>query len=284
MKWLDIEAGLFTRKFPGNSFTIRHKLIESPLFQLPRLVELSRCLPASCVEYNLGELTVSQNPDLTPINNLSIEETIQQIESCHSWMVLKYVEQDPAYEELLDTCLEEVNAFSESSVGAMDKKEAFIFISSPGSVTPFHFDPEHNFLLQIRGTKTLHTFDRLDRELVPEASIEQFYNAGNTHRNLKFQDNYQDKAASFYLQPGDGLFIPQNAPHWVKNGDKVSISFSITYRSAYSERLARLYYVNSRLRKCGFTPSPVMRSPLRDSIKDNGYRLMRKLKSISGYK
>ena len=32
-------------------------------------------------------------------------------------------------------------------------REAFIFISSPNTVTPYHMDPEYNFLLQIRGTK-----------------------------------------------------------------------------------------------------------------------------------
>jgi len=35
----------------------------------------------------------------------------------------------------------------------MGRREGFIFVSSPGSVTPHHMDPEHNFLLQITRTE-----------------------------------------------------------------------------------------------------------------------------------
>ena len=44
--------------------------------------------------------------------------------------------------------------------------EGFIFVSSPGSVTPYHIDPERNFLLQVRGNKTMHMFDGSDRSLL----------------------------------------------------------------------------------------------------------------------
>ena len=39
---------------------------------------------------------------------------------------------------------------------------ARIFVSSPGAVTPFHMDHEHNFILQIRGNKKLYTWDPMD--------------------------------------------------------------------------------------------------------------------------
>ena len=42
--------------------------------------------------------------------------------------------------------------------GTMYKREAFIFVSSPNAVTPFHMDPEHNILMQLRGTKTMTLF------------------------------------------------------------------------------------------------------------------------------
>jgi len=279
---LDIDEGKFSRAFPDRSFSVSHNLTGSPLFQLSRLVELSKQLPESCIEYNLGDLSVSQDPDQTPMNQLSVEDTIKQIESCQSWMVLKYVEQDPVYRELLEACLSEVDLYSKSRVGSMEKPEAFIFITSPGSITPFHFDPEHNFLLQIRGDKTMHTFDRLDRDLVPETSIERFYNKDATPRNLEFHEADQKKAITYNLKPGDGVFVPQNAPHWVKNEDEVSISFSITFRSDQSERLSRLYYINSQLRKFGMSPKPVMASPMRDMFKDNTFRIIRRLKSVVG--
>jgi len=47
-------------------------------------------------------------------------------------------------------------------VGRTFSQQAFIFVSSPEAVTPLHMDPEHNFLLQVRGLKTLHLFDPND--------------------------------------------------------------------------------------------------------------------------
>ena len=46
-----------------------------------------------------------------------------------------------------------------------------------------------------------------------------------------FKDEYPDKAFTFELNPGDGLHFPLTWPHWVKNGNEVSISFSITFRN-----------------------------------------------------
>lgn len=279
MAIVKIDPGYFKKCFPGKGFLVSHDLLNSELFRLPQLVSLSQYLPASSVEHNLGDLDVSQDPDKTKNNNLSIEETIQQIEVCQTWMVLKNVEQHSGYREILEKCLLDVNVFSQSVVGDMLKMEAFIFISSPGSVTPFHFDPEHNFLLQIRGNKNISLFDRADRELVPEIWIEEKY-GGGLHRNMKFREEDQKKASEFILEPGDGLFVPQNSPHWVKNGDEVSISFSITFRSRNSERISRLYHLNGWLRKHGIKPGEVMASPFRDLVKDTVYRMLRKLRKM----
>ena len=66
-------------------------------------------------------------------------------------MVLKNVDQDPAYKALLEETLGELAGVIEPVSGEMLCKVGFIFVSSPGAVTPFHLDPEHNVLLQIRG-------------------------------------------------------------------------------------------------------------------------------------
>src|SRR5207247_1374578 len=132
--------------FNRQPFLIGHHLVDHPLFALPRLIELSRALPDKDVEYNAGEVPISIDPKVTPRTGLGIEETIRRIEERKSWMVLKYVEQDPAYRDLLLECLEEVKAHSEPLHPGMGQPQAFVFISSAGSVTPYHMDPEHNFL------------------------------------------------------------------------------------------------------------------------------------------
>jgi hypothetical protein len=277
---LDIDATAFRANFDRRPFLIGHRLCDHPLFALPRLIELSQKLPPTNVEYNGGKLAVSQDPTLTPRNGLSIEETIRRIEECCSWMVLKYVEKDDAYRDLLHHCLAEVAKHSEPLHPGMQLAQAFIFISSAGSVTPYHMDPEHNFLLQIRGSKTVHLFDPRDRSLVTEQDLECFY--GGAHRNMAFKDEFQAKAMAFDLQPGQGLHFPVTAPHHVKVGPAYSISFSITFRTPDLERRAMIHNVNAYLRHKGFTPRPVGASRWRDALKYQTYRVWRRTRRLLG--
>jgi len=161
----------------------------------------------------------------------------------------------------------------------MGRREGFIFLSSPGAVTPFHLDPEHNFLLQIRGTKSVSMWDREDRFVLPEAELEKFY-AAFVHRNLPWREVFQTTAWVVPLEPGQGLHFPVAVPHWVKNGPEVSISFSITFRSDSSERRELIYRANARLRKLGLSPHPPGRSILLDSTKRAAFSALSELKRV----
>ncbi|MCA9054675.1 MAG: transcription factor, partial [Planctomycetaceae bacterium] len=189
---LDINATQFAMHFGREPFVIGHRLSSHPLFEVERLLELAQRLPARCIEYNAGELPVSIEHEQTPMNGLSAEETIRRIEECKSWIVLKYVEQDPAYGELLQQCLDEVRPHSEPIAPGMCGAQAFVFLTSPGSVTPYHIDPEHNFLLQVRGAKTVHMYDGRDRRLLTEQHLENFYR--DRGRNMPFEAWYDEKA------------------------------------------------------------------------------------------
>src|SRR3546814_4940370 len=72
--------------------------------------------------------------------------------------------------------------------------EALIFLSSPGSITPFHMDPEHNILLQIEGEKTMTVFPPGDETLVPAQQSECFHRGG--HRNLQWDDGRSEEHTS----------------------------------------------------------------------------------------
>lgn len=275
---LQIDPAIFRAKFCDHPFLIRHNLAGHELFTLPRLVELAQRLPADRVEYNAGTVPVSQDPKLTPQNGLSVTETIRRIEECQSWMALKNVERDPAYNALLEACLNEIAPLSEPIVPGMAKREAYIFITSPGSITPYHVDNEYNFLLQIRGQKEISLFDRADRSIISEVELETFYTGG--HRNQVFKEEYQAKAEVFQLKPGDGLHFPITAPHWVKNGPEVSVSFSITFRTPASEHRELTFRVNANLRKYGLTPTPVGVAPWKDGLKSAAYRAWRRANTL----
>jgi hypothetical protein len=253
-------------------FTVRHQLTEHPAFSFERLLELSRRLPQELVEYNAGDLSLTQDPKLTPRTGLSIDETIRRINEARSWMVLKRVERDAEYGRILDECLDHVLPFAPR----MRQRQAFVFISSPGSVTPYHIDHEYNFLLQIRGTKHMTIFDR---SVLEEETIERFYRG--EHRNLVFDEKQAGAGRTFELQPGEGVHVPVNAPHYVKNGPEASVSFSITFRTPEGDRRSSVYRVNERIRALGIAPRPVGQMPLVDRAKHLGYAVYKRAQRLA---
>jgi len=271
---LDIEESA-ARNFDRKPFFIRHHLAEHPLFDLERLVELSRRLSADRAEFYAGDVPVYTSPDRTPSTGLSLEETIRRIESCGAWVVLKNVEQDPEYSALLDRCLDEVGDVYGSALQDSSDRVGFIFISSAKAVTPCHLDPEHNFLLQIRGSKTIHVGDR---SFLAASELERYFTGG--HRNVDLPEELGSRAAEFRLSPGDGVHVPFTAPHWVVNGDGVSVSFSITFQTPESLRKAVVHKVNAHLRKTGVRPTPPGRSALRDAFKVLGFEAARKARRL----
>jgi hypothetical protein len=123
-------------------------------------------------------------------------------------------------------------------------------------------------------------WDPYDRAVVSEARAEhqlQLWHGEGYHHNMPFEERFQDKATVFTLEPGSRLHFPVGAPHWVKNGPAVSISFSVTFRSYESEKQAIVYFVNSKLRKLGMNPTGPRRSPWKDCLKHAGFQTARVL-------
>jgi hypothetical protein len=270
------DLNTFSTLYPETPGIVRHTLADHPMFCLDALAELAARLDPATVEYNRGDLPTGVDPDAIPDNGLSIAETIRGIDSNGSWMVMKFVERDPAYGALLKATLDELLPVVIPRTGDMHQLEAFIFLSSPNSVTPLHFDPEHNILLQLRGAKTMTVFAQSDSEIAPGTAHEQFYR-GLAHRNLPWRDDYATRGRAFTLQPGDGMFVPVMAPHWVKNGPCVSVSFSVTWRSDWTYAVAEAHAFNAVLRKIGLKPLLPGRYPAQNRTKALAWRALRRL-------
>lgn len=251
--------------FEREPFVVNHDLRDHPLLQLPRLIELAAALPADEVEFNSGNIPLDQDYLATPGNGLSIAQTLHRIEHNQSWMVLKHVERDPAYRQLLLECLDPLRPMTEAKAPGMCLPQAFIFVSSPNAVTPYHCDPEHNFLLQIRGAKTMAVFDRDNPAVVTQPQLEA--KVLGAHRNLPFNADMHRHERLFLITPGNGVHVPMHCPHWVRVGDAVSISLSITFRSRYSARRESVLRFNAALRKLGLDPTRPGLKPLTDEIK-----------------
>src|SRR5581483_7608500 len=146
----------------------------------------------------------------------------------------------------------------------IENTEAILFITSPNRLTTYHIDRECNFLFQIAGEKTIHIFDREDREILPETEIERFWAVDNNA--AVYKPHLQDRAEAYTLQPGSGIHIPINSPHWLQNGDDISISLNLNFR--FSDRVAgNLYRANYVLRRMGITPTPPGQSHIGDAVK-----------------
>ena len=265
--------------YPEKPGQLAHRLLDHPLLTLESLVELGKRLPRASVEYNEGDLPYGVDPEEVGHNGLSVEDTIRRIEECGSWMVLKNVDQDPAYKALLEATLAELAGVIEPVSGEMLCKVGFIFVSSPGAVTPFHLDPEHNVLLQIRGRKTIMIVPG-DESVVPPEKHEAYHVGG--HRNVPWHDDYEARGHKFELAPGDAVHVPLMWPHWVKNGPEPSISFSITWKSRWVYEEAAIRGMNHLLRRIGVTPASPAPFPRRNPAKAYAYRAIRKAQSQLG--
>ena len=215
--------------FERMPFKVTHEFTDNAWFSRDRILDLADALPQASVEYNLADIPVSQPVTSLPDNNLSLRETIENIETCGSWVLLKSVEQYGDYAELLERCLEEIGEELGLRVEEMLAPRSFLFLTSSGGVTPFHFDPEHNFLLQIEGRKKIQIFEPFDHAIVSDRQLQDF--AAGAHRNLPFEETFAERGEWFDFSAGEGVYIPFLAPHWVKNTGSVSVSLSISFET-----------------------------------------------------
>jgi hypothetical protein len=276
MRLLQLDEECFLDHFDRLAFAHRHGLAAHPLFALDAVARLAAALPIEDVEHNAGALPIGVDPRAVPRSNRAVGETLASIDAAGAWVALKYIEKVAPYGTLLERCLAEIRPLAERLAPGMCQPHAFLFVSSPRAVTPYHIDPEHNFLLQIRGRKRVTVWDPADRDAVSELDLEKFLSGGR-HRNLPWREDLAARGVAFELGPGDGLHIPVTAPHWVQNLDEVSVSLSVTFRSEVSEAREAVFKVNRMLRALRWAPAPVGRRPFVDGIKGRAFGVARRV-------
>jgi hypothetical protein len=254
---------------------VKHALMEHPLLQLDRLVELAERLHARGeVRSHNGHAqphTAFVNaPETHPISG-SMADTLRRIEESNAWMALHNVQNDPVYRNLVDEVLDFIRPMIDAKDPGMCHRAGWIFVTSPNAITPYHLDHEHNFILQIRGSKSIHVFDPLDRTITSDLALEKFHHKLSRELVI-YNGELEHKACVFDAQPGDGAYMPSTAPHWVKNGNDVSITASFTYYTKRTLALKHAYRANASLRSLGVRPPPVDAGSLRDRLKSTAFR------------
>jgi hypothetical protein len=259
----------FRRDFEHNkSFQFQHTLSNHPLFELPRMLDLaletSKNRPND-LYYDAGAVQVDQRWDQTSKGGFSIAEALQRIEHCGAWIILHKAHLNPEYGRLLAQCMGELQDLIGFNLDrVMRVQEIILFVTSPCRVTAYHIDRECNFLLQLRGSKTIHVFDQHDRVVLPEEELETFWSVDNNA--AKYKPEHQNRAQSYLLTPGSAVHIPVNAPHWVQNSDNISMSMSVNFQ--YRDYLkGNVYRMNYALRKLGLRPTPPGKFETLDTLK-----------------
>jgi hypothetical protein len=262
-------AGEFENNFNRLPFMFSHNLAEHHLFEIPRLVELAKTLftsGAGKVLFQEGKIPFSKKWEDIPRKTLSFIDGIKRIQESGSWVLLKSIQEDPEYKALVESCVNELSSLTGVNLQKeITWLEGYIFIASPESVTPHHIDHEANFLLQVHGEKNLNVCDPSDRSVLTEEEIERYY-IGELSA-AAYKETSQQKAFVFPLMPGKGVHIPSKGPHWVRNGNEFSVSFSINFCMKELDLSARIYQFNHYLRNLNFQPSPPGKSPLKDRLK-----------------
>ena len=280
--WIELDVGRFD---PRRIQAVKHRLEGHPLLELPALSRFAeRMSPLGQLRFHGNTTTAATAFNTAPTEHatgLTAVETVQSIERAGSWVSFLNIQTDPEYRALVDEVLDGLKPELERVDPGMYGYAGWIFLTSPRVVTPFHMDRENNFILQVRGDKRIHVWDPNDHAVVTPRIREDF----NTYRSRDkqvYKDEFLPRAQIFDAKPGDGAFMPSNGPHWVRNGDNVSVTVSFTYYTRATKRFETLCRANSALRRLGLRPPAAGSSQLRDTVKQRAYTAFLLAKGLLG--
>jgi hypothetical protein len=192
-------------------------------------------------------------------------DVIRDLRNANAWLTLLNVEEDPGMAELMNTQLDQLEsgmiARQGNKRGKMHRRVAFVFVSSPNSVTPVHYDIEHSLLMQVIGQKTV-SIGRFQSDAVRRREFDRYWDG--SHGRI---ENLPPEVAAYTLTPGQAVYIPPGTPHWVHNGPDISLSVTLTYFTAATIRENRIEDFNSHLRRRHLNPREPGRSAVVDTAK-----------------
>jgi len=160
----------------------------------------------------------------------------------------------------------------------MRKRVAFVFVSSPNSVTPIHFDIEHSLLMQVSGCKTV-SIGRWESDAARRHEFNRYWD--DSHGRI---ETLQPEEAEYTMTPGRAVYIPPGTPHWVHNGPDISLSVTLTYFTAATVRENRVEDFNAHLRRRHLKPREPGHSAVVDIAKSSAmgaWAMGRRLRSTS---
>ena len=242
----------FDDAFPGRSVGFAHELHLDNRLTLPAVADLADRLPRRSVIADTAAQPLLVPQGGPPRGVLERPgDVIRDLQNANAWLTLLMVEDDPGMAEIMNTYLDQLEAGMSAKQGKpvkMRKRVAFVFVSSPNSVTPVHFDIEHSLLMQVSGSKTV-SVGRFESDAVRRHEFDRYWDG--SHGRI---ETLQPEVASYTMTPGRGVYIPPGTPHWVHNGPGISLSVTLTYFTAATVRENRVESFNAHLRRRHMKP------------------------------
>jgi hypothetical protein len=284
---LKFEHQTMVSSYNRKPFLLEHRLAEHQEFSLAQLFALCRRMPSENILYRIGNIPGDAELDSSYDRykqGLTLDETLDRFEERQAYICINNPELDAAFHPVIEGMLAEIAAQIDSLDPWISWYSTYIFISARHSVTPYHMDREMNFLLQIRGTKTVHLWDPADDEVMTSAQKDLLLaHAGG---RPAYKPSIESKAMTYELRPGLGVHHPFIAPHRVHTGSELSVSLALTFRTRQSDMWTDAHRFNARMRGLGMDPAPVGRSGLMDQAKCRlariGQRVHRGLAAADG--
>ena len=206
-------------------------------------------------------------------------DVIRDLQNANAWLTLLNVEDDPGMADLMNTHLGQLESGMSARQGKrvkVRKRVAFVFVSSPNSVTPVHFDIEHSLLMQVSGGKTV-SVGRVETPAARRHEFDRYWDG--SHGRI---ETLQPEVAAYTMTPGRAVYIPPGTPHWVHNGPNISLSVTLTYFTAATVRENRVEDFNSHLRRRHMKPREPGHSVTIDTAKScamGAWAIARRLRS-----
>src|SRR5215471_19621940 len=256
----------FDNAFPGRSVGFIHDLHLDDRLTLAAVADLADRLPRRSVIADTAAQPLLVPQGGPPRGALERPgEVIRDLQNANAWLTLLNVEDDPSMAELMNTYLDQLESGMVAKRGKrvkMRKRVAFVFVSSPNSVTPVHFDIEHSLLMQVSGSKTV-SVGRFESDAARRHEIDRYWDSG-AHGRI---ETLQPEETAYTMTPGRAVYIPPNTPHWVHNGPDISLSVTLTYFTSATVRENRVENFNAKLRRRHLKPREPGRSATVDTAK-----------------
>jgi mannose-6-phosphate isomerase-like protein (cupin superfamily) len=242
----------FDDAFPGRSLEFIHDLHLDDRLTLAAVADLADRLPRRSVIADTAAQPLLVPQGGPPRGALERPgDVIRDLHNANAWLTLLNVEDDSGMAEVMNTQLDQLESGMTAKQGKrvkMRKRVAFVFVSSPNSVTPVHFDIEHSLLMQVSGSKTV-SIGRFESDAVRRHEFDRYWDGA--HGRI---ETLQPEEAAYTMTPGRAVYIPPGTPHWVHNGPDISLSVTLTYFTAATVRENRVESFNAVLRRRHMMP------------------------------